>query len=69
MWDVKFSAAGEEGRSRQIAKLQHNGTLTETLGIVNKLLAKQSKAVNSAIVAVRLTQVGAASAKEPKFKI
>lgn len=68
MWEVKFSAEGEEGRTKQIAKLQHNGSLPETLSVIGKVLAKQSKTAQTAVVAVRMTQI-TASTKETKFKL
>ena len=68
MWEVKFSAEGEEGRSRQIAKMQHNGTLVETLVVAGKVMEKQTKAAQSSVVGVRFQRVVASSSKEVKFK-
>ncbi len=67
MWEIKFSAEGEEGRSRQIAKMQHNGVLADALSVAGKVLAKQPQTIQKAITRLQFQSVGA-STKDPVFR-
>ena len=69
MWNIVFRRAGEEGRTRQLGKVQVNGTFADALVMAQKVLRDQPQNVQKAIAGLQIKQESAAATGPVKFKL